>query len=91
MRPSHRLLVSLIATVSLLAACAAPIDEQTDPTTAPTTEESTVTSSPNTSSDETTDETTESTQPEIPVTTTQPEKKNGLPVPPDPTIPPPRD
>jgi hypothetical protein len=36
------------------------------------------------------DETSESTEPTIPVTTTTVEKKNGLPIPPEPSIPPPR-
>lgn len=81
-----------IAAVLLLIACAAPVEDRTDVTSTTTqTEETPVESTTTSEADESSDDVTDSTSPELPVTTTRPEKKDGLPVPPDPTIPPPRD
>ena len=91
---TRRFSIGALASLLILAvACGAPVDDQTDSTsTTNQTEEPLMESTTTSNSDESGEESTESTQPQVPTpTTTKPVKKDGLPVPPDPTIPPPRD
>jgi hypothetical protein len=78
----------IVLPLVMFVACAAPADDPTRSTTTP--EETTMETTPTESTEPADDETTESTEPTIPVTTTTVDKKGGLPVPPEPSIPPPR-
>jgi hypothetical protein len=78
----------IVLALVILVACAAPAEDPTGSTITP--EETTLETTPTESTEPSDDATTDSTEPTIPVTTTTVEKKNGLPVPPEPSIPPPR-